>query len=374
MQNTRKIGRWLCCYLLLLWMLTGMCTAVDASVAEQAISATEEVNQILTILPEDAAQLLEGADLTSPTGFLAQLCENMAQSVQDSWLSGLRTLGKVLVVGVLCGIFAGFGTDIESDLPVIQMTGALGMAAVIFTDVSSLLALCEDTAMQLSAFATGMLPIMATAVATAGAPTTAATLQVVTLFAFDLLIRLLLCVLLPAVRIYLAMVTLNTALGNDLLGSMAGLIHWAVSGVLKISLTVFTTYLAISGVMSGSADAVAVKTAKFAVSGVVPVVGGIISDAAESLLAGAALVRGTVGVVGMVGVLVICLLPFVQVGCNYLTFKIGSAVIAPICGSPLAKMMAQCSQAFGLLLGMLGTCAMVIFMELVFSMMLTNSI
>ena len=126
-----------------------------------------------------------------------------------------------------------------------------------------------------------MLPVMAGAVTLTGAPTAATVLQGVTMFAFDLLVRLITGVLLPGVGVYIAVITVNTAVGGGLLGQMAGFVKWAITGAMKLTLTVFIAYLSISGVVGGSADAVAVKTAKFAVSGSVPVVGGIISDAAR---------------------------------------------------------------------------------------------
>lgn len=69
-------------------------------------------------------------------------------------------------------------------------------------------------------------------------------------------------------------------------------------------------YLTASGAIAGSADAAAVKAAKMTISRAIPVVGGILSDAAETVLAGAGVLRGTVGVVGMLVVLAICLTPF----------------------------------------------------------------
>jgi stage III sporulation protein AE len=47
----------------------------------------------------------------------------------------------------------------------------------------------------------------------------------------------------------------------------------------------FVGYLTVSGVIAGSADAVAIKAAKSRRLRMVPVVGGILSDAAETVLA-----------------------------------------------------------------------------------------
>lgn len=129
--------------------------------------------------------------------------------------------------------------------------------------------------------------------------------------------------LVPAVCAYIAIITVNAALGNDILGGLATFIKWLTTGSLKLILTVFIAYLSISGAIGGSVDAVTLKAAKFAVSGSVPVVGGIISDATESMLAGMAAIKNTVGILGMLGVAAICIAPFLQVGINYLLFKAG---------------------------------------------------
>lgn len=357
----KKIGITIILICVLCWITPLHAGALTYESAEQSITQA---------MPNQAADLMQGVDASENTqGALVQLLENVYTEFAQTWNIALQSLAKILVIAVLCGTLSGFGAVGGDGLGLVQMAGALGITGVLCTDLTSLLSLCQQTANELSTFSAVMLPIMATAVAASGAPTTAVTLQVITLFVFDLLVRFLTCALIPAVCVYIAVITLNTALGNDLLGNLAGFIKWLIGGSLKLSLTIFMTYLTISGVMSGNADAVAVKTAKFAVSGVIPVVGSIISDASESILAGASLIRGTVGVLGMLCVLAICILPFLRVGCNYLLFKAGAAVISPICGKELAGLVTQLSDCFGLMLGMLGTCSLVIFLELVLSMM-----
>ncbi|MFQ9472733.1 MAG: stage III sporulation protein AE [Oscillospiraceae bacterium] len=81
------------------------------------------------------------------------------------------------------------------------------------------------------------------------------------------------------------------------------------ASLLTAVLLAFVGYLTASGAIAGSADAAAIKTAKMAISRAVPVVGGILADAAETVLVGAGVLRGTVGIVGMLGVLAICLTP-----------------------------------------------------------------
>ena len=126
-------------------------------------------------------------------------------------------------------------------------------------------------------------------------------------------------------------------------------------------------YLSIARVISGSADSAAVKVAKAAISGTVPVVGGILSDAAETVLAGAGLLKNTIGVFGLLAVLAICALPFLQLGIQYLLYKL-AAFLAGTMGPPgLCKLIDGLAGAFGLILGMTGTCALLLLVSILSS-------
>ena len=91
----------------------------------------------------------------------------------------------------------------------------------------------------------------------------------------------------------------HTAIGNEGLKRVAGTIKWVVTVVLSAILILFVSYLTVSGAIAGTADAATVKAAKFTMSSMVPVVGGILSDAAETVLASAGILKNAVGVFGM---------------------------------------------------------------------------
>lgn len=114
----------------------------------------------------------------------------------------------------------------------------------------------------------------------------------------------------PLVYGYIAASVAYAAVGNEGLKRLGALLKWLVTTVLTIVMLVFVGYLTISGIIAGSTDAATVKAAKFAISGAVPVVGGILADASESVLAAAGVLRSTVGIFGMIVILAICLLPF----------------------------------------------------------------
>ena len=120
-------------------------------------------------------------------------------------------------------------------------------------------------------------------------------------------------------------------------------------------------------VITGSADAVTVKVAKAAISGVVPVVGSIISDASETVLAGAGMLKNTIGVFGTLAILAACAYPFLQLGVQYLLYKL-TAFLAGVVGAPgLCKLIDGLGGAFGLILGMTGSCAVLLLVSVLAS-------
>lgn len=134
---------------------------------------------------------------------------------------------------------------------------------------------------------------------------------------------------------------------------------WLLTGALAL----FTLYLTVSGAAAGSADTVTARLARSAV-GVLPVVGSILADAADSVLAGAGAVKNTVGAAGLLAVLAVCLLPLMRLGVQYLVYK-AAAFLAGILGAEqLTGLIDALGGAFGLIFGMTGACGLLLLISI----------
>ena len=136
---------------------------------------------------------------------------------------------------------------------------------------------------------------------------------------------------------------------------MAELIKWVLSWGIKLVLYGFTGYVSITGVITGTADQTALKAAKLTFGGMVPVVGGILSDASETILVSAAVVKNAVGVYGMLVLLAIMIGPFIKIGVQYLLIKLTGALSALFSEKATIGLLESFSEAMGLLLAMTGT-------------------
>ena len=245
------------------------------------------------------------------------------------------------------------------------LAGTLAVTAVAVADVNSLLGMGTGAISNMASFSNVLLPTAAALTAATGAVTGAAVRQFAAALFSDLLINLVNGLLVPLLYGYIAASAAQAAVEADGLKRLADLLKWAMTTVLTVVMMVFVGYLTASGVVTGTADAATLKAAKFAISGAIPVVGGILSDAAETVLASAGVLRGTVGVFGMLTILSICLVPLLQLSIHYLAYKLTAALAAAVGDGPVCALVDRLGSAFGLVLGMTGSCCLLLLITLV---------
>lgn len=207
-----------------------------------------------------------------------------------------------------------------------QIAGAFAITALCTRDAQSMIALARETITKISDFTALLLPVLSSSLAASGGSVSAGTLLAGGSFAMSLLTKLASGVLIPLVYLYILLATAESATDGGGLGKIRELCGWAVRLSVKGLCAVFTAYLSLSRVLTGSADAMAVKAAQAAFSGMVPVVGSILSDASESLLASAGLIRSAAGAFGMLAVLAMALAPFARLGAFYLALRLAGAI------------------------------------------------
>lgn len=328
---------------------------------------------------EDAAEVDELEQSAQQNGGLVDYGVSLDEGLEELLNTGTEEIGSIvkwavrsgvllLIIMMLCGM-AGTMQDTfrRSKVPVVPLAAALAVTAVAVADVNSLLGLGRGAIDNMASFANVLLPTVAAVTAATGAITGAAVRQVAAVLFCNLLVNLINKLLVPLLYGYIALSVAHAALGNDGLKRMAALLKWVATTVLTVVMLAFISYLSLSGVVAGGADAVTIKATKFAISNAIPVVGGILSDAAETILASAGILKGTVGVFGTLTILGICLVPLLQMAVHYLLYKLVAALSSTLGSDKVCSLVDQIGSAFGLLLGMTGACCLLLLIALVSS-------
>ena len=363
-MRKRQLRYWL------LLLLLSILLAGTARAAEGQDIFTAQADALDIGALEQAAGEYSPGQVLSPGNDLNAGLQNILSTGGDQVFGVLRKAVRsgvlLLVIVLLCGLADGmYGGIGKTGLDIVGIAGALAVTAVAVADMGSLVGLGRRVLGDMESFSKVLLPAITAASTASGSPGGAVARQLATMLFSDVLLSLISRLLLPLVYAYVAACTAYAALANEGLKRIASTLKWAVTLTLTSVLLLFVGYLTVSGVIAGTADAASIKAAKFTVSSVVPVVGGILSDAAETVLAGAGILRNAIGVFGMLAVLGMCVAPFLQLGVHYLMYKAAAALTATVSGGRVAGLIDNIGGAFGLVLGMTGASALLMLISLV---------
>lgn len=340
-----------------LFLLTGQAHA--AGLSPELLQAAPEASAYLTETPEDSFGLLAG---------IRSLTAEALSDWKTTLFSGLRTTAAIMTGVILLGVVeSAIPTGRETLLRYSTVVGALWITAMAAGDLNALIGLGRETITEISLLTKTFLPALAAAEAASGGVTAAAARQVAAIFFANVLLAVIEGILMPTVYLYIGTAAAGAVVEGEALERIGELLKKIIGWVLCGLLSLYVAYLTISGAIAGAADAQAVKLTKAAVAAAVPVVGGILSDAAGSILAGAGLLRGMTGALGTLALLGACITPFLRLGCQYLFYQAASLVSAAAGPPKLTKLIAMLGDAFALVLAMTGASAALLLIALLTS-------
>lgn len=306
-------------------------------------TAPEVLDSGRELMPESTESFAQGL-----LSILGDAIELIGPGVTEASKTCLCLFACVLLISMLQS-FSG------SAKQSIVLIGALCCAGLLMQSTKSLLSLATETIEQISQYGKLLLPVMCGALSAQGGITGAAALYTGTAFFNAILSTAITKIMVPLIYIFLALGITNGVIGDNLLKKMQDFSKWLVTWSLKICLYIFTGYMGLTGVVSGSTDAAALKATKLTISGMVPVVGGILSDASESILVGAGVMKNAAGIYGILAILAVCVGPFIKIGIQYLMLKMTVMFCTMLDNGRISQLIQDFSTAMGLLMGMTGS-------------------
>lgn len=324
----------------------------------QSVSAEEFV---APVAPESAQQYMPAEQESFADG-LWYIIKSAVSAVRPELIDASAICLSLIAVVLLFSILSSFS---ESGAAIMRLVVAVVIGLLLLESADSLIGLGTKAVSELSEYGKLMIPVMTAAVAAQGGVTTSAALYTGTIFFITLLTTFITRIIIPALYIYLCLCVANCALEQDMLKKVRDFLKWLVTWSLKWVLYIFTGYISITGVISGTVDASTLKAAKIGITGAVPVVGNILSDATETILVSAGVMKNAAGAYGIFAVLAICVGPFVQIGVHYLLLKMTSAVCNVFGHKPSAELIQDFSTGMGFSLAMTGTVCMLLLISLV---------
>lgn len=258
----------------------------------------------------------------------------------------VSVVAVVMLTSLLCGVTA----KVQQ---ICRISTAVGIGILLLRTANILIDQGTATVQELSEYGKLLLPVMTAALAAQGGVSSSTALYAGTSIFSSVLTTLIAHLIIPLVYVFLCLAIGNSALGDDILKRLRNFVKWIITWILKGILYIFTGYISITGVVGGSADASVVKAAKLAISGSVPVVGGILSDASESIIVSAGIMKNAAGVYGILAIMAVWIGPFLEIVVQYLMMKVTAAICETFGLKGVTELLQDFSTAMGFVLAMI---------------------
>ena len=334
-------------------LITIIFVLISPSAAAVELTAPTVPNSGAEFMPRDTSSFGEGV-----ISILEKAVGSLRPDLKEAALLCMGLCGIVLLLSLVKTFPGETGR-------VTNLVGVVSVGSLLLQRTNTLVHLGVDTIQEISSYGKLLLPVMTAALAAQGGLSGSAVLYSGTVLFDGLLSHLISGFITPMIYLYLALAAANSAVGEDILKKFRDFIKWLMTWCLKTVLYVFTGYMGITGVVSGTTDAAALKAAKLTISGMVPVVGGILSDASEAVLVSAGIVKNAAGVYGLLAALSVCVGPFLKIGSHYLMLKITGALCSVYGSKEISSFIGDFSTAMGLLLGMTGAVCLLLLISTV---------
>lgn len=285
-------------------LLTLLSPRVYALTEDELVRQQEDAADTASVaesVPDSALDALDelGIDPEHPTAGIRKFTVGALFDVIKGELAGvlsapLRSLAAILAAVLITSLFA------DENRRALRSACTAGAGIAVIAPIASLAASVSVTLTDCSVFMTASLPVFASLTVSGGMPVSSAFMNAAMLGLSNAINVIGGKILLPVVCAALALSAAGAFVPElkteKLASGVRGFALWGIGAALAL----YLTFIGIQSGLTSSLDGMAQKTLKVTVSGAVPLVGGIISDASDTVFGAAELIRSGMGGLALV--------------------------------------------------------------------------
>lgn len=336
--------------------------AMSCSAEEEVSALYETLDPAQIDLPDDAQAFLEKNGITqddpesvlhlSPGAVLSGIWDTVRQEAA----APLVLCGALLSLVMLSGVLQGTGDAVAEG----SMKRAAETVLTLVCIGSAAKPLCHCITRTAQAlhdgcmFMTGYVPVFSGFLMAGGSVGSGMTYQVFVFFLTELEAQLTGNLLFPLLQMATAVGIADAVNPALKLGSLVNGFRSFIKWGLGFMMSVFSALLSIRSFVASAADSLASKTVKLLSSGLIPIVGGAVSESLGTVQGSITLLRNGVGAIGILALLCMILPPLLSLLIYRIVFSAAGTAAAMTGSDMLAQLFrnahAVLSAAFAMLI------------------------
>ncbi len=352
---------------------------------EEIMTSTQEkfnINSFLKDAKEYTGDFFEDVSITDMFNEAVQgkinnqtIYKKVLKLLGQEVTSSLKVLISILVIIVIHGILKSITDSLENNnvSQIIYFVQYILIVTLIMSNFTEIIKLVQEAANNLVGFINVLIPLLLTLMVYTGSITTGTVLEPIILFISNFTGNIIANVLIPVVLIIVVFSIISKISERIQIEKISKFLKLSVVWFLGIVLTVFVGVVSLEGTLSSSVDGITAKTAKAAVSSVIPVVGKVLGDVVDSVLGCGVILKNAVGFIGVIVIIGICIMPIIKIGTLSIIYSLASAVVQPVADEKIVKLLDEMSGVFKLLLAILCSLSVILIIGITMVVKISNS-
>ena len=306
-------------FLFLLFQPVRVYASDSADTSDQITKLKQQTSSSLDdIIDDDIKQTLEQMDIApdNTSGVNRISVSKILSSIYESFLSALvspfKMLGRLTAICLFCTVISSVTQD-SSLSSLYQRISLLVTVTVLYDSLSLAVQSLSSSLNDITLFMSGYIPLFSGVLASSANIGGAAGYYSSMFVLCEVITFVSTSLLLPLLSVVIALNIIGS-IGLDInVSGICSQINSVVKWVLSALMMIFTGFVSLKGINSAATDTLASKTARFAASSFIPLVGGAVSEAYSAIYGSLGVIRSGVGVIGIAAVSVIALRPIIAV-------------------------------------------------------------
>lgn len=321
--------------LFVILLITSVPVRVSAEYIDSETEISEQINDIMS--DYDIGYDYDNIGSIS----FGELVNIIISYVKSKIYAPFKVLRTLIIVVLFTAIMKSAGESIFSgaNSGMYNMICVITAVTVIMPQLFTVYSSALEAIRRGGRFILVFVPVFVAVTVVAGGITTAGIYNLLILGASELIVSLSESFLIPIVSATAVLAVSGSVFPSVSLESIIGLLKRLITWGMTVAMTLFTGFVSMKCTLGSKADGVASKTARFLISGTVPVVGGAVSDAYATVKSSFDVIQGTVGTVGIVAIIIIMLPPIIELLIFRAVMWTGTAIAELFSADALAKLM-----------------------------------
>ncbi len=287
----------------------------------------------------------------------------------------IKAVSGIIVIIIIHSILKNISENLgnESVAKIAYYIQYILIVTLVMKNFGSIIIDIKTAVQDLIAFTNTLIPLLTTLMIATGNAVSGGMIEPILLLIITFVGNFMNSVLIPIILVSTALGIVSKISDEVQVEKLSKFMKKGSLWILTTVLTLFISLATLEGNITSGLDGVTLKAGKSIVSKVIPVVGGILGDAIDTVLGYSNIIKNAVGVVGIITIACICIKPILNLAALTITYYLGAALCEPIADKKIVSLLEQIAGTFKILLAILFTIAVMIIIGIAIVMKISNS-